>query len=69
MDDGSPTLEVGFAIDAAGSFDILTQLASVMDSTEAKIVRDAAAIERATGGMVNLAGASASISDVSIRPA
>ena len=61
MDDGTPTLEVGFAIDAGGSFDQLAQLQRVMDSAEAKIVADAAAIERATGGMVKLGGATAQV--------
>lgn len=61
MDDGSPTLEVGFAIDMGGSFEQLVQLQQVMDSAEAKIVADAAAIERATGSMLNLGGATASM--------
>lgn len=61
MDDGSPTLEVGFAIDTGGSFESLAQLQSVMGSAEAKIVADAANIERATSGMLNLSGATASI--------
>lgn len=50
--DGSPTLEVGFLIDTSGSFDELAQLQRAMDSTEAKVVRDAASIERATSGMI-----------------
>jgi hypothetical protein len=61
MYDGSPTLEVGFAIDTGGSFGELAQLQSLMDSAEAKIVADAASIERATGGMLNLGGAKASM--------
>jgi hypothetical protein len=61
MDDGSPSLEVGFLIDASGSLEQLVQLQSVMDSTEGKIVKDAANIERATSGMINLAGATASV--------
>lgn len=60
MDDGgSPTLEVGFAIDAGGSFEQLVQLQRAMDSTEAKVIADAARMERATGSMLNLGGAAA----------
>lgn len=61
MEDGSPTLEIGFAIDTGGSFEELAQLQKVMDSAEAKIVSDAASIERATGNMLNLGGARANI--------
>jgi hypothetical protein len=59
MDDGSPSLEVGFEIDTGGSFDSLTQLQNLMDSAEAKIVAEAGNIERATKGMVNLGGGTA----------
>lgn len=61
MDDGAPTLGVGFLIDPEESFNTLAQLQAVMDSTEARILRDAARIEQATGGMVNLTGATAQI--------
>lgn len=61
MDDGVPTLEVGFAIDTGGSYQELVQLQQVMDSAEAKIVADAASIERATGNMLDLGGATASM--------
>lgn len=61
MSDGSPTLEVGFAIDTEGSFESLRQLQAVMDSTEGRIVAEAAKIERATAGMVNLDGATAKV--------
>lgn len=61
MDDGTPTLEVGFAIDTGGSFEELARLQSVMNSAEAKIVADAAKIESATGGMVKLGGATAQV--------
>ncbi|TXI87757.1 MAG: hypothetical protein E6Q40_04465 [Cupriavidus sp.] len=61
MDDGSPSLEVGFAIEAGGSFDILEQVQRAMDTTEARVVRDAASIEQATGGMVNIGDAVAQI--------
>jgi hypothetical protein len=59
MDDGSPTLEVGFAINP--TYGELAQLQNVMDSTEAKIVAEAAAIERATSGMIHLGGATAEV--------
>jgi hypothetical protein len=62
MDDGTPTLEVGFAIDTGGSFDEIKRLQQLMDSAEARIVADAKTIERATGSMVNLGGATAQIS-------
>ncbi len=58
---GVPTLEVGFAIETGGSFDNLMRLQSVMDSTEGRIVAEAAKIEKATGGMVKLGGATAQI--------
>ncbi|HEV7340873.1 MAG TPA: hypothetical protein VGN68_04505 [Sphingopyxis sp.] len=61
MNDGTPTLEVGFAIDTGSSYDALLELQKIMDSTEAQIVRDAAAIERATSGMLDLGGATASM--------
>lgn len=62
MDDsGTPSLEVGFTIDTGGSFDQLVQLQQVMDSTEAKVLRDAQSIERATTGMLNLGGATAAV--------
>ncbi|PTQ12964.1 hypothetical protein CLG96_02135 [Sphingomonas oleivorans] len=61
MDDGSPTLEVGFAIDTEGSFETLRQLQAAMDTTEARVVAEAAKIERATGNMISLGGATAQI--------
>ncbi|WP_370308350.1 hypothetical protein [Sphingobium abikonense] len=57
MDNDSPGLGVGFTIDPEGSFDTLRQLQAAMDSTEGRIVREAASIEKATGGMVKLGGA------------
>lgn len=57
MAEDVPTLEVGFAIETGSSYDELLRLQEFMNSTEAKIVRDAATIERATGNMINLAGA------------
>jgi len=60
MDDGSPNLEVQFTIEP--TYDNLFTLQNVMDSTEAKVVAEAASIERATKGMLNLGGATASVS-------
>ena len=56
-----PTMEVGFAIDTGGSFSELIQLQEVMNSTEAKVFADAAKIEKATAGMVNVDRAIGSI--------
>ncbi|APZ98073.1 hypothetical protein BWQ93_05950 [Sphingopyxis sp. QXT-31] len=61
MDDGTPSLEVGFEIDTSNSYQALLELQRVMDSTEVKVVNDAASIERATRGMIDLTGATASI--------
>lgn len=61
MDDGTPALGVGFAIETGSSFEELARLQTVMDSAEARIVADAAKIERATAGMVNLGGATAQV--------
>ena len=61
MDNDSPGLGVGFAIDPEGSFDTLRQLQAAMDSAEGRIVQDAARIERATGGMIKMGGAVAEI--------
>lgn len=60
-DADTPTLEVGFAIETGASFEALRQLQAAMDTTEGKIVAEAARIEKATGGMINLAGAKAQI--------
>lgn len=54
MAEDVPTLEVGFAIETGASFEELTRLQQFMNSTEAQIVREAANIERATGGMVKV---------------
>ncbi|MCW2395893.1 MULTISPECIES: phage tail length tape measure family protein [unclassified Sphingobium] len=61
MDDGTPTLEVGFAIETSGSFEELMRLQEAMGSTEAKVVAEAARIEQATGGMVKVGGATAQV--------
>jgi len=58
--EGSPSLEIGFIIDP--QYAGLAQLQQAMDSTEAKVLQEAKAIERATGNMVNLGGATAQIS-------
>ncbi len=66
MDEGgNAALEVGFVIDTGGSFDELAQLQRIMGSAEAQIVADAAKIEKATGGMVSLGGATAQVSSFS----
>ncbi|TCD04279.1 hypothetical protein EYB45_08515 [Erythrobacteraceae bacterium CFH 75059] len=61
MNEASPTLEVGFAIDPESSFDTLRQLQAAMDTTEGKIVADAAKIEAATRNMVNLGNGTAQV--------
>lgn len=61
MEDGFPSLEVGFAISTEGSFETLRQLQAAMDSTEGRIVAEAANIERATSGMLKLDTATASM--------
>lgn len=61
MDDGTPTLEVGFAIDTGGSFASLERLQQVMDSTEGKVLADASRIEKATASMVDIAGGTAKL--------
>jgi len=61
MVDGSPTLEVGFEIGTGASFEALQQLQNAMNSTEAKVMADAAKIERSTSGMVKLGGATAEV--------
>lgn len=61
MNDDVAGLGVGFTIDTGSSFDELTRLQTTMNSTEGKIVANAASIERATGNMLKLPGAVASI--------
>lgn len=56
-----PTLEVGFAINPESSYAELARLQEFMNSTEAKIIADAAKIEQATGGMMSLTGPTARI--------
>lgn len=59
MDDGQPTLGVGFAIEP--TYEGLAQAVAAMDSAEARIIAEAASIERATGNMLNLGGATANM--------
>lgn len=54
MNDDAPGLEVGFLIDTGASYDELVQLGQMMDSTEARALKSAKEIERATGGMINV---------------
>ena len=61
MDEGSPTLGVGFAIETGLSDQNLIQMQKLMGSITPQIVADAAKIERATGGMVNLGGGTAAV--------
>ncbi|WP_084581789.1 hypothetical protein [Sphingomonas azotifigens] len=61
MDDGSPALEVGFAIDMGNAFDDLVHLQREMNTTEVKVAAEAAKIERATSGMLDLGRATAGI--------
>ena len=61
MDDGAPTLEVGFAIDTGDSFGSLTQLDELIDRATANAVAEFAKVEKASGGMLDLAGPTARI--------
>lgn len=61
MLDDMPGLGVGFTIDTGGSVEALELLANVMDSTEGKVLQQAAAIERATSGMVSTQAATAAV--------
>jgi len=66
MNDGTPTLEVGFAINTGGSVDALMQIQRAMDTTEAKVVVEAARIARATSDMVNLGKSAAEFASFDI---
>lgn len=61
MTDGSPSLEVGFQIDAGGSFDSLARLDGLIDSATAKAVAEFEKVERASKGMLDLGVATASV--------
>ncbi|MDN4632319.1 phage tail length tape measure family protein [Sphingomonas sp. PsM26] len=55
MNDGAPSLEVGFQIETGSSFNEVQRLQAVMESAEGKVLAAAAQIERATSGMVGQA--------------
>lgn len=59
MDDGTPTLEVGFAVAFGDSFAELARLNGVIDDATANAMKEFAAVERASKSMVNLSGATA----------
>lgn len=59
MDNDSPTLEVGFAIDFFDSFGQLKSLDDLIGSAAAKAVREFQKVEAATKGAVNLSSATA----------
>lgn len=61
MDDGTPSLGVGFEIDTDGAFSNLSQLDSLIDSSVANAVAEFDRVKRATAGMVNLGNATAQI--------
>jgi hypothetical protein len=61
MGEGSPTLEVGFAIDTGGAFEELLRFSQMFDQRTVDIVRQVAQIEKATGGMLQLGPATASM--------
>jgi hypothetical protein len=59
MNEGAPSLEVGFAI--TPQYEGLTKLENGMDRATATIVAEAEKIEKATGGMIKLGGATAQV--------
>ncbi|MGR6329207.1 hypothetical protein ACU5AX_09085 [Sphingomonas sp. XXL09] len=61
MTDELPGFGVGFMIDAGDSIAQLAQLDALMKSTEAKILGQALAIEKATKGMIDVADSSANV--------
>ena len=61
MDEGIPALGVGFVIGVGDSFGELARLEAAMDSAEGRIIAEAARIEKATGGMIKLGGATAQL--------
>jgi len=65
MDDGTPTLEVGFAMETGGAFAELMRFADFFDDKTMQIVRQVAAVEKATGGMMQVGAATARISSFS----
>jgi hypothetical protein len=61
MDDGTPSLGVGFEIDPGESFTTIKTLEDMLGSAAANAVREVEKVEKATAGMVNLGPASAAI--------
>jgi hypothetical protein len=61
MDDGTPTLEVGFTIDPGESFTSLRTLDDMLGKTAADAVRECMKIEAATKGAVNMGPATAQL--------
>ncbi len=61
MDDGTPSLGVGFEIDTGGSFDGMTRLDGLIDTVTANALKEFAKVEQASKGMLNLGGATASV--------
>lgn len=62
MDNDTPGLAVGFQIDTGSSFEQLIRLDDQIDRGTANALRAFADIERASGGMLKLGGATAEIS-------
>lgn len=60
MDDGTPTLEVGFAIDMGGSLEELTRLEGLIDTATASAIAEFSKMENAAKS-VSFGGATASI--------
>lgn len=61
MSDGTPTLEVGFAIDIANSFVELARLDGVIDEVTANALSEFNKVERLAKGFLNLGNATASV--------
>ncbi|UAK25867.1 coiled-coil domain-containing protein [Sphingomonas nostoxanthinifaciens] len=61
MGDGAPTLEVGFAINPGGSIESLSQLDDLIGKAAADAVREFAKVEAASGHILDLGGATASL--------
>lgn len=59
MDDGSPGLEIGFDILFGDSFAELLRLNNVIDAATANAVKEFAAVQRASKGMLDMGGATA----------
>jgi hypothetical protein len=61
MEDGAPSLGVGFEIDTDVAFGSLVQLDGQIDQSVANAVAEFERVKRATAGMVNLGGATSQI--------